>query len=184
MSPVLLYLSLLYSKLGGGDFRLIYRHYATLYFVFCVDSSESELGVLDLIQVQCVIMMCHQVLTCPHAHPHTHVCTHTPTHTHVHTHAHPHTHMYAHARTHTHTHVRTHTHTHTQVFVETLDRCFENVCELDLIFHMDKVHNILSEICIGGMVLETNMSEILVHVDAQSKLEKSESSPTSTIKVD
>ena len=48
---------------------------------------------------------------------------------------------------------------------------------------MDKVHNILSEICIGGMVLETNMSEILVHVDAQSKLEKSESSPTSTIKV-
>ena len=49
---------------------------------------------------------------------------------------------------------------------------------------MDKVHNILSEICIGGMVLETNMSEILVHVDAQSKLEKSESSPTSTIKVD
>ena len=48
---------------------------------------------------------------------------------------------------------------------------------------MDKVHNILSEICIGGMVLETNMSEILVHVDVQSKLEKSESSPTSTIKV-
>jgi len=26
-----------------------------------------------------------------------------------------------------------------QVFVETLDKCFENVCELDLIFHMDKV---------------------------------------------
>lgn len=26
-----------------------------------------------------------------------------------------------------------------QVFVETLDRCFENVCELDLIFHVDKV---------------------------------------------
>lgn len=55
---------------------MIYRHYATLYFVFCVDSSESELGILDLIQV----------------------------------------------------------------FVETLDRCFENVCELDLIFHVDKVH--------------------------------------------
>ena len=30
-----------------------------------------------------------------------------------------------------------------KVFVETLDRCFENVCELDLIFHVDKVHNIL-----------------------------------------
>ena len=51
------------------------RHYATLYFVLCVDQSESELGILDLIQV----------------------------------------------------------------FVETLDRCFENVCELDLVFHMDKV---------------------------------------------
>lgn len=35
----------------------------------------------------------------------------------------------------------------------------------------------------GGMVLETNMSEILTHVEAQNKLEKSESSPTSTIKV-
>lgn len=26
-----------------------------------------------------------------------------------------------------------------QVLVETLDRCFENVCELDIIFHVDKV---------------------------------------------
>ena len=63
------------SLIGGSDYKLIYRHYATLYFVFCVDSSESELGILDLIQV----------------------------------------------------------------FVETLDKCFENVCELDLIFHVDKV---------------------------------------------
>ncbi|XP_042164644.1 AP-3 complex subunit sigma-1-like [Oncorhynchus tshawytscha] len=63
--------------IGGSENKLIYRHYATLYFVFCVDSSESELGILDLIQV----------------------------------------------------------------FVETLDKCFENVCELDLIFHVDKVEN-------------------------------------------
>lgn len=26
-----------------------------------------------------------------------------------------------------------------QVFVESLDRAFENVCELDLIFHFDEV---------------------------------------------
>ena len=39
------------TLIGGSDFRLVYRHYATLYFVFCVDSSESELGILDLIQV-------------------------------------------------------------------------------------------------------------------------------------
>ncbi|XP_035424826.1 AP-3 complex subunit sigma-2 isoform X2 [Cygnus atratus] len=98
------------SLFGGADYKLIYRHYATLYFVFCVDSSESELGILDLIQV----------------------------------------------------------------FVETLDKCFENVCELDLIFHMDKVHYILQEVVIGGMVLETNMNEIVAQVEAQSKLEKVE----------
>ena len=50
-SSKVLYYASLFRKLGGGDFRLIYRHYATLYFVFCVDSAESELGVLDLIQV-------------------------------------------------------------------------------------------------------------------------------------
>jgi AP-3 complex subunit sigma len=38
--------------LGGKDTRVIYRHYATLYFVFVVDESESELGILDLIQVR------------------------------------------------------------------------------------------------------------------------------------
>jgi len=98
------------SLIGGSDYKLIYRHYATLYFVFCVDSSESELGILDLIQV----------------------------------------------------------------FVETLDKCFENVCELDLIFHVDKVHYILNELVMGGMVLETNMSEILTRIEDQNKLEKQE----------
>lgn len=102
--------SFLFSLIGGSDYKLIYRHYATLYFVFCVDSSESELGILDLIQV----------------------------------------------------------------FVETLDKCFENVCELDLIFHVDKVHYILNELVMGGMVLETNMTEILTRIEDQNKLEKQE----------
>lgn len=57
--------------------KIVYRHYATLYFVFVVDQCESELGILDLIHI----------------------------------------------------------------FVETLDRYFDSVCELDLIFHMDKVHS-------------------------------------------
>ena len=38
----------------GGDgekLRVVYRSYATLYFMFVVDSAESELGILDLIQV-------------------------------------------------------------------------------------------------------------------------------------
>lgn len=78
----------------------MYRHYATLYFIFACEDTESELGILDLIQV----------------------------------------------------------------FVETLDMCFENVCELDLIFHSDKVHYILDEIVQGGLVLEIKQKEILSSV--------------------
>merc|ERR1712183_609488 len=94
------------SLIGGSDYKLIYRHYATLYFVFAVDSQESDLGILDLIQV----------------------------------------------------------------FVEALDKCFENVCELDLIFHSDRVHYVLDEIVMGGMVLETNINSILKAIHDQSKL--------------
>lgn len=89
----------------GSDVRIIYRHYATLYFVFAVDTSESELGILDLIQV----------------------------------------------------------------FVETLDSCFQNVCELDLIFHMDKIHFVLDEIISAGLVLETNMADIIVALQAAKR---------------
>ena len=37
----------------GEDVKLVYRHYATLYFVFAVDKQESDLGILDLIQGEC-----------------------------------------------------------------------------------------------------------------------------------
>lgn len=90
----------------GDETKIIYRHYATLYFVFAVDKQESDLGILDLIQV----------------------------------------------------------------FVESLDKSFENVCELDLIFHSDKVSYILDEIIMAGMVLETNIRHILTSVNEQSKL--------------
>ena len=90
----------------GDTTKIIYRHYATLYFVFAVDQQESDLGILDLIQV----------------------------------------------------------------FVESLDKCFENVCELDLIFHSDKVSYILDEIIMAGMVLETNINHILTSVSEQNKL--------------
>ena len=90
----------------GDSTRIIYRHYATLYFVFCVDKQESELGILDLIQV----------------------------------------------------------------FVEALDRCFDNVCELDMVFHSDKVHYIIDEIIMAGMVLETSINSILAAVNDQDRL--------------
>lgn len=51
-------LFLFFRLIGGSDNKLIYRHYATLYFVFCVDSSESELGILDLIQVSVFALYC------------------------------------------------------------------------------------------------------------------------------
>jgi len=90
----------------GDNIKLIYRHYATLYFVFAVDPQESDLGILDLIQV----------------------------------------------------------------FVEALDKCFENVCELDLIFHSDRVHYILDEVVMGGMVLETNIGAVLQSIKDQGKM--------------
>ncbi|KAF3439340.1 hypothetical protein FNV43_RR17617 [Rhamnella rubrinervis] len=34
----------------GPDTRIVYKHFATLYFVFVFDSSENELAMLDLIQ--------------------------------------------------------------------------------------------------------------------------------------
>lgn len=86
----------------------MYRNYATLYFVFVVDGAESELGILDLIQV----------------------------------------------------------------FVEALDRSFQNVCELDLVFHFDEVHHILAEIIQGGLVLETNVEEINSSVKSALKARK------------
>lgn len=41
-----------------------------------------------------------------------------------------------------------------------------------------QVHNILAEMVMGGMVLETNMNEIITQVDAQNKMEKSEVGPS------
>lgn len=100
----------------GDNVKLIYRHYATLYFVFAVDSQESDLGILDLIQV----------------------------------------------------------------FVEALDKCFESVCELDLIFHSDRVHYILDEVIMGGMVLETNIHAVLQAIKDQGKMHTDSLTKTDT----
>ncbi|EXJ61177.1 uncharacterized protein A1O5_11969 [Cladophialophora psammophila CBS 110553] len=48
-----------------------------------------------------------------------------------------------------------------QVFVEALDRLFENVCELDLIFGFETLHAVLSEMVVGGVVVETNLDKIV-----------------------
>ena len=59
-----------------------------------------------------------------------------------------------------------------QVYVETLDRVFENVCELDLIFNSPKAYTVLDETIVGGLVLEINTNKILNVYDQLMKLEK------------
>ncbi|KAL4985484.1 clathrin adaptor complex small chain-domain-containing protein [Aspergillus falconensis] len=54
-----------------------------------------------------------------------------------------------------------------QVFVEALDRIFENVCELDLIFGFETMHAVLSEMIVGGVVVETNIDKIVAGVQSQ-----------------
>ena len=40
--------------------------------------------------------------------------------------------------------------------VETLDRYFENICELDIMFNVEKAHFILDEMVSEGRITETN----------------------------
>jgi AP-3 complex subunit sigma len=48
------------------------------------------------------------------------------------------------------------------------------VCELDIIFNTEKVHAVLDEIVMGGMVVETNIQEITAAIDGQARAEKAE----------
>jgi AP-3 complex subunit sigma len=59
-----------------------------------------------------------------------------------------------------------------QVFVESLDRLFENVCELDLIFNFETLHAALAEMIVGGVVVETNLEKVVKAVRAQGKVAK------------
>ena len=45
--------------------------------------------------------------------------------------------------------------------VETLDRYFENVCELDIMYNIEKAHFIIDEMVMNGCIVETNKENIL-----------------------
>ncbi|OEH75862.1 AP-3 complex subunit sigma [Cyclospora cayetanensis] len=100
------------KELFGPNHRIVYRHFATLFFIFVTDELESDLAILDLIQV----------------------------------------------------------------FVQVLDACFENVCELDLVFHHEKINYILDEIIVGGFVMDTAVDGILQSVSGVKKLVDAETS--------
>ncbi|KFY77180.1 hypothetical protein V499_03385 [Pseudogymnoascus sp. VKM F-103] len=57
-----------------------------------------------------------------------------------------------------------------QVYVEALDRLFENVCELDLIFNFETLHATLSEMIVGGVVVETGLDKVVEGVRSQGKI--------------
>eukprot|EP00026_Physarum_polycephalum_P014174 Phypoly_transcript_14659.p1 GENE.Phypoly_transcript_14659~~Phypoly_transcript_14659.p1 ORF type:complete len:113 (+),score=9.35 Phypoly_transcript_14659:490-828(+) len=78
------------------SYKIVYRRYASLFFIVGVDSTENELGILEFI----------------HA------------------------------------------------YVETLDSNFENVCELDIMFNLEKAHFILDEMVMNGHIVETAKTHI------------------------
>eukprot|EP00392_Amoebophrya_sp_AT5.2_P006984 g6996.t1 len=80
------------SFLEYRQYKVIYRRYASLYFIIGCDQDENELGYLEFI--------------------------------------------------------------HT--LVETLDKYFENVCELDIMFNLEKAHFILDEMVLDGCIVDTN----------------------------
>mmetsp|Transcript_10978 Transcript_10978/g.26408 ORF Transcript_10978/g.26408 Transcript_10978/m.26408 type:complete len:144 (-) Transcript_10978:57-488(-) len=72
--------------------KIVYRRYASLFFIIGADEEENELAILEFI----------------HA------------------------------------------------LVETMDRYFESVCELDIMSQLDKAHFIVDEMIVNGCILETN----------------------------
>jgi AP-4 complex subunit sigma-1 len=54
-------------------------------------------------------------------------------------------------------------------FVETLDRYFGNVCELDIMYHVDTALYILDEMMAGGNIVETNKTLILQPIELIAK---------------
>ena len=55
--------------------------------------------------------------------------------------------------------------------METLDKYFENVCELDIMFNIEKAHFILDEMVMSGHITESNKANILNPVIAVVKSE-------------
>ena len=74
------------------DHKVVYRRYASLFFIIGIDSYENELSVYEFIHHYLVIM----------------------------------------------------------------DKIFENICELDIMLHLDTAHYVLDEMVINGVIAETN----------------------------
>ncbi|CAG8633444.1 31383_t:CDS:2, partial [Racocetra persica] len=56
-----------------------------------------------------------------------------------------------------------------QAYVEILNTYFDNVCELDIMFNIEKVHVILEEMVSNGRIVETNKHNVLAPVLEMNK---------------
>lgn len=102
------------SFLEYRGFKVVYRRYASLFFVVAVDGdeSENELAILEFI---------HSL-------------------------------------------------------VETMDKYFESVCELDIMYHIEKAHYIVNEMVANGVVVENNKHNILRPLVIMDKVQENEDS--------
>ncbi|BDA40574.1 AP-4 complex subunit sigma-1 [Coccomyxa sp. Obi] len=87
------------------NFKVVYRRYASLFFLVGVDDEENELAILEFIHC----------------------------------------------------------------LVETLDRYFSNVCELDLMFNLEMAHFIVDEMLINGCIVDTNKQNVLTPIQLLEK---------------
>lgn len=54
-----------------------------------------------------------------------------------------------------------------------MDKIFENACELDILYHPDKMNALIDEIIVAGIVVETNIMEIQESIKLQESQIKS-----------
>ena len=97
------------SIIQHRNYKVIYRRYASLFFLVGVDEEENELAIMEFIH--CV--------------------------------------------------------------VETMDRYFGNVCELDIMFHIEKAHYLLDEMVANGTILDTNRTNVLTPLQMLDKQQQS-----------
>merc|ERR1711916_323024 len=83
------------------DYKIIYRRYASLFFIVATDPEANELAILEFIHL----------------------------------------------------------------LVETLDKFFRNVCELDIMFNLDRAHMLLEEMVMNGRIVESSHKAILEPVE-------------------
>ncbi len=60
--------------------------------------------------------------------------------------------------------------------VETLDKYFESVCELDIMFNLEKAHFIVDEMMVNGHIVDANKANVLKPIHLMEKASASDDS--------